>query len=195
MLCTPEMGNNGGPMSKHHFDQRQELLLVTIGTRKQETIFRDPACAREAIESLYRIQWWNPFVLFGFVILPNQCQFLIAVKRRLHLVQIIDKYKRAVAFNLEKPKLWEKEFRAREISPEEMGAMLQHMATLPVEDGLCLRPEQYRWSSACGRWDVLTLECDSLRRSVRKHALPWSHSRLPTFAKLTSTSSGRRVTA
>lgn len=149
-------------MTQRHFDQAGHLMLVTTNTVKRKSTFADPANAREAIESLYRIQYWNPFFLFGFVIMPDHCHFLLTVPEPNTISNLMFMYKRAVAFNIGKP-IWQKRFHVRIVN--DGASALRYIHYNPVEARFCERPQDYRWSSASGRWDVLDLD-------------PWSMSLL-----------------
>lgn len=67
-------------MTQRHFLQNDVTMFVTTNILDRRKIFSDSAKAREAIETLYRVKDLHPFLLFGFVIMPNHCHFLVHVR-------------------------------------------------------------------------------------------------------------------
>ncbi len=130
-------------------------MLITTCTNSRDPVFANDACARIAIETLYSIQHYYPFFLYGFVIMPDHCHFLLRVPEGGSISKIMNVYKRAVTFNLGMKYVWQKRFHMRLVNnvPE----ALRYVHANPVKKGLCKIAEEYRWSSACGRWDVMEL--------------------------------------
>ena len=135
--------------------ESQSLLSVTAHVRNRWPLFRDPVFAREAVECLYRIQIFNPFFLFGFVIMPDHCRFLLHVPDSGSLEHIMEMYKRAVTFGLDMGAVWQSRIEVR--VPDCAEEVLRSIHHHPVRERLCNRPEDYKWSSASGRWDVMEL--------------------------------------
>jgi putative transposase len=142
-------------MTQRHPDQSQRLMFVTTNIKDRIPLFRDSAYAREAVEALYRIQLWNPFFLFGFVIMPDHCHFLMNVPETSGISKVMHMYKRSVSFAFNRGPIWQARFNI--MFPRKPWEALQYIHQNPVEAGLCERSEDYMWSSACGRWDVTRL--------------------------------------
>ncbi len=141
-------------MFQRHPIQNQHLMLVTTNTKDRIRIFANPACAREAVESLYRVQCWKPFFLFGFVIMPDHCHFLMNVPEHGSISKIMQAYKRSVCFEIGKA-IWQSRFHIKIV--HSCGPVLKYIHMNPVRQNLCLEPAAYPWSSASGRWDVCDL--------------------------------------
>ncbi|MBI3332147.1 transposase [Candidatus Peregrinibacteria bacterium] len=131
-------------------------MLATTNTRNRKEIFADPACAREAIESLYRIQEHHPFFLYGFVIMPDHCYFLMQIPWPGSISRIIHLYKIGVAFHLGRGSIWQPRFHIR--IPKKPGVALNYIHQNPVKAGLVQSADMYPWSSAPGKWDVMEFE-------------------------------------
>ncbi len=130
-------------------------MLVTTNTMNRVPVFADPAYAREAVESLYRVQQSQPFFLFGFVIMPDHCHFVLTVPEFGSISKIMYAYKRAVSFEIGKP-IWQSRFHMKEAG--NVSEVLKYVHANPVKKNLCEECSQYPWSSASGRWDVCDLE-------------------------------------
>lgn len=138
-------------MFQRHPLQNLEPMLITTNTVKRMPVFSDPACAREAVESLYRVQCFQPFFLFGFVIMPDHCHFLLTIPERSSISRVMHAYKRAVSFEIGRP-IWQSRFHLKVV--KDISAVLSYIHLNPCRKNLCDIPEHYPWSSASGRWDV-----------------------------------------
>jgi len=141
--------------SQRHPLQNDYLMFITTNMEKRKPVFSEPACARIAVETLYGIQQFYPFFLYGFVIMPNHIHLLLRVPDGGSVSKTIGVYKRAVTFNIGRGPLWQRRFHMR-IPHDPLGA-LRYIHMNPVKAGLCSSPEEYPWSSASGRWDVMEL--------------------------------------
>jgi len=149
-------------MTQRHPVQNDTLLFVTTNTFHRTPVFRDPACAREAVECLYRVQELHPFLLYGFAIMPDHCHFLLMVPAPGTVSGVIGTYKSGLVFDLGisnrnhgSMRLWQRRFHATTV--QNAGTVLQYIHLNPVRAGLAKTPEKYPWSSSCGRWDVTPL--------------------------------------
>lgn len=131
-------------------------MLITTVTRDRKPVFRDPACAREAVETLYRIQELHPFFLYGFVIMPDHCHILLRVPEPGSVSTIMRVYKSGVSFNTGLPRLWQPRFHIR--IPDDIRAARDYIHRNPVHADIADMPEHYPWSSASGAWDVTPLD-------------------------------------
>jgi REP element-mobilizing transposase RayT len=97
-------------------------------------LFKDPVFAREAVECLYRIQMFNPFFLFGFVVMPDHCHFLLHVPEHGSISYIMQMYKRAVSFNVGMGSIWQTRFHLR--VPDNAAEALKYIHLNPIRAGL-----------------------------------------------------------
>ena len=142
-------------MTQRHPEQSDNLFFVTTNIKNRRPIFENPVYAREAVETLYRIQELHSFFLHGFVIMPDHCHFLLFVTEEGNLSKMMRQYKSGVAFNIGIGSLWQPRFHSR--YPEHASRMLHYIHMNPVRAGLVERPEDYPWSSASGKWDSIGL--------------------------------------
>ena len=142
-------------MAQAHPVQNGEIMFITTNIRHRRRIFADPACARIAIEVLYDIQEFYPFFLFGFVVMPDHCHFLLRIPDEGFISKMMNIYKRAVAFNIGQGPIWQSSFHIR--IPDNPQEALAYIHRNPVQSGLSALPEGYPWSSASGKWDVMDL--------------------------------------
>ncbi len=131
-------------------------MFITTNVHHRNPVFRDPAAARIAVETLYSIQDFYPFFLYGFVVMPDHLHLLLRIPRYGSVSKTIGVYKRAVTFTLGGGPLWQSRFHL--ILPRSPAAVLRYIHKNPVQAGLCALPEEYPWSSASGSWEVMPLE-------------------------------------
>jgi putative transposase len=131
------------------------IMFATTNTLNRRQVFADAAKAREAVECLYRLQTIHLFLLFGFVIMPDHCHFLLNVVAPCTISKLLGAYKSGLTFDLGIPKLWQPRFDLR--LPDDAHATLRYIHSNPVKAGLCAKREEYPWSSASGKWDVTDL--------------------------------------
>lgn len=130
-------------------------MFVTTNIRYRDALFVEPAYAREAIEVLYRVQELHPFFLYGFVIMPDHCHFLMSVPGPGSISTIMNRFKMGVSHSIGKGSIWQPRFYIT--FPEEPSKALQYIYQNPVREELVELPEHYPWSSASGKWDVSDL--------------------------------------
>lgn len=130
-------------------------MFITTNIKDGKPVFTDPACARIAVETLYSIQNYYPFFLYGFVIMPNHIHLLLRIPEGGSISKTIGAYKRAVTFNIGRGPIWQKRFYLKK--PESALPVLRYIHRNPVKAGLCALPGEYPWSSASGRWDIAEL--------------------------------------
>jgi len=139
-------------MTQRHPIQNDRTILVTTVTRKRMPLFSDAAHAREVIECLYRVQTIHPFFLYGFVIMPDHCHFLIKVPAPGTISKVMNSFKAGVTFDLGLAKVWQPRFHIRCI--DNVSEALRYIHANPVRRGLVEYPEAFPWSSASGKWNV-----------------------------------------
>ncbi len=143
-------------MSQRHFVQNNRIMMITTVTIHREPFFANPAFAHEAIDCLYRTQSLHPFFLYGFVIMPDHCHFLLKVTAPALVSRTIGIYKSGLTFDLGIGKMWQERFYIR--LPDAPSKTLHYIHLNPVRAGLSETIEAYPWSSAGGRWDVSPLD-------------------------------------
>lgn len=143
-------------MFQRHLIQNDHLMLVTTNTYQRFPFFEEPSHAREAVECLYRVQSLYPFFLFGFVVMPDHCHFLLRVDSPGRISQIMNSFKSGLTFDTGIPKLWQSRFHIRIIN-RSGGKALEYIHMNPVKKSLCEKAQDYPWSSASGKWDVSEL--------------------------------------
>ena len=136
--------------------ENNELLFVTTNLHNRKSLFQNPAYAREAIEVLYRVQELHSFFLYGFVIMPDHCHLLIFPPAPSKISTIMKHWKMGVSHSIGGGPIWQSRFDAR--VPNDGREALRYIHENPVVAGLVESPEQYPWSSACGKWDVQEID-------------------------------------
>jgi putative transposase len=142
-------------MSQRHPIQSDRIMFITTITKNREPFFAEPSCAREAIDTLYRVQGMYPFFLYGFAIMPDHSHYLIKVPFPNTISQVMHSYKRAVTFACGKGPIWQPRFHVRLL--EDPAPALNYIFWNPVKAELCTNPQDYPWSSATGKWDITDL--------------------------------------
>ena len=143
-------------MSQRHPVQNEAPMFVTTNTFQRNKFFADPSFAREAVECIYRVQSLYPFFLFAFVIMPDHCHFLLNVPAPGSISKIMNSYKTALVKSIGIKKLWQPRFFLD--LPNNSGKTLEYIHLNPVRAKLAEGAEEYPWSSASGKWDVMELE-------------------------------------
>lgn len=131
-------------------------MFVTTNMQNRMPIFENPAYAREAIETLYRVQAIHPFSLFGFVVMLDHCHFLLEVEAPERISTIMNVFKGVTSLNIGQGKIWQPRFRID--MAEHPFVVLRYIHDNPVKAGYCEKPEDYPWSSANKKWNVLPLD-------------------------------------
>lgn len=144
-------------MSQRHWIQNNRIMFVTIATVNRERFFEHPAFAREAVETLYRVRALHPFYLYGFVIMPDHCHFLVMVQSPGRISNIIGMYKSGMTFNTGIPQMWQCRSHIR-IIRDDAQSILRYVHMNPVQANIVQSPETYPWSSASGKWVVDQLD-------------------------------------
>jgi putative transposase len=131
-------------------------MFITTNVRDRRPIFQNPVYAREAIETLYRVQQLHPFFLYGFVVMPDHCHMLLHIPDGGSVSRIMRSFKRGVSHNIGIGSFWQPRFYVK--IPDSISSVLRYIHLNPVKAGLANDPEAYPWSSATGRWDVAIWE-------------------------------------
>lgn len=137
-------------MSQRHPIQNEAIMFITTNTEDCKQHFANDAHAREAIETLYRVKQRHPFHIYGFVIMPDHCHFLLSVPKPGSISKIMNVYKSGLTFNTGIPKIWQARFHMA--LPKNPEVALKYIHMNPVEAGFVERTEDYRWSSASHLW-------------------------------------------
>ncbi len=100
-------------------------MFVTTNTKNRRPVFANPAHASEAIDLLYRLQNLHPFLLFGFVIMPDHCHFLLNVPAPYTISKLMNAYKTGLTFDIGIGAFWQPRFDVR--IPNNGHAALQYI--------------------------------------------------------------------
>lgn len=153
---VPGCGYNRFLMSQRHPIQNDVTMFVTTNTHNRCPFFAQATLAREAVDCLYRVQTLHPFFLYGFVIMPDHCHFLLRVPAPQTVSSIIGSYKSGLTFDCGIPHLWQARFHME--TPKDIRETLRYIHLNPVRRGIVEDPALYPWSSASGTWDVSSLD-------------------------------------
>ncbi len=144
-------------MTQRRFVTNDRVMFVTTVTRHRAPVFTDATFARAAVEQLYKVQSVRPFFLFGFVIMPDHCHFLVMVPSPGSISRVMQSYKSGLYSEIgANVPLWQKRYYV--IFPRNSWSVLRYIHMNPVKAGIVDAPEHYLWSSASGRWDVSLLD-------------------------------------
>lgn len=141
-----------GRMSQRHRLQDGDYMFITTVTHRREPFFMHDGVARIAVEMLYHVKERRPFLLFGFVVMPDHCHFLLKVDWPQKISNVMNIYKSRVAFHAGIGPLWQPRFHMQ--VPKHLDPALNYIHQNPVRAGLAPSPAHYPWSSASGKWDV-----------------------------------------
>lgn len=132
-------------------------MFITTNTAHRQKIFENPVYARQAIETLYKVQNLYPFLLFGFVIMPDHCHFLLNVSAPHSISKIMKSYKIGVGHDTGLGAIWQSRFHVS--IPNNAGKILEYIHLNPVRAGLVQEMDNYPWSSISKKslWDVTPL--------------------------------------
>lgn len=140
-------------MPYSHPLQNNEFMLITSITRKREPFFSDSSIAREAIEVLYRVKRLHSFSLYGFVIMPDHCHFLMYVAWPQTISRIMNSYKSGLTFDTGIQPMWQRGFHIQ--VTKDVPVALEYIHQNPVKAKIVETPDKYPWSSASGEWPLL----------------------------------------
>lgn len=160
-------------MTQRHPTQNDFLMFITTNAYQRQKIFLNDAYAREAIECLYRVQELYAFYLYGFVIMPDHCHFLMSVPSPGSISKIMNSYKSAVVQSVGLQKVWQARFYLK--IPNDANETLHYIHWNPVKARLVENPGEYPWSSACGKWDVQPLEINLLTAPHERRFVRWTY--------------------
>ena len=155
LTCSPFVEDSD--MTQVHSIQNDHLMFVTTNTLERKKVFAQDQYARECIEGLYRVQELHPFFLYGFVVMPDHAHMLLFVPRPEKISTIVKQWKMGISFSLGLGPIWQPRYDLR-ILEDGYGQVMEYIHMNPVKKGFCTYPEDYPWSSACGKWDVSTLD-------------------------------------
>lgn len=132
--------------------QNDAVMFVTTNTKNRRKIFTNDAFASEAIDRLYRMQQLHPFLLFGFVVMPNHIHLLLNIPSPYTISEFMHAYKLGLTYDLGIGAFWQPRFDMR--VPDNGLATLRYIHNNPVNAGLASSIHDYPWSSASGKYDV-----------------------------------------
>lgn len=142
-------------MSQRHPIQNDAIMLITTNIAKRTPLFIHAPYAYEAIETLYRVQERYLFFIYGFVIMPDHCHFLLFVPAPGSVSKIMNIYKGITSANIGLGHIWQKRFHLKII--HNANAAIRYIHNNPIKKGLAVSPQDYPWSSASEKWDTEAL--------------------------------------
>jgi putative transposase len=101
------------------------------------------------------VQKLYPFHLFGFVIMPDHCHFLVVVPYPGKISDIMRTFKMGLTFQIGKGPLWQTRFHIELVKNSR--AALKYIHQNPVKEGLVKDERDFPWSSAAGNWPIYPL--------------------------------------
>jgi putative transposase len=143
-------------MTQRHPIQQNATMFVTTNTKNWQPFFADPAFAREAVECLYRVKQLHPFYLYGFVIMPDHCHFLMNVPAPETMANVVGTFKSGMTFNTGIQKMWQGRYHCKIIGSKAIN-VLRYIHQNPVKAGFVENAWDYPWSSANSEWQVDSL--------------------------------------
>lgn len=141
---------------RHHRALNDIPMLLSTTTKNRLPLFREPAYAREAVETLYRVQQLHPFLLFAFVVMPDHCHFLMNVPSPNSISTVMQQFKSGVSHNIGIGPIWQSRYHMR--IPDSTEAAKRYIHANPVVAGLAKSENDYPWSSASDKWDITNLD-------------------------------------
>jgi len=132
-------GADHSGMSQPH-PYQSGLFLVTTNIKNRKPIFTNDAYAHEAIETLYRVQVRHPFVLYGFVVMPDHCHLLVRIPKNGSLSKTMNIYKGIVSLNIGNGPMWQPRFHVRWV--KNSSGALRYIHMNPVQAGLSDIPQK-----------------------------------------------------
>src|SRR5688500_4479347 len=126
-------------MFQRHPIQNEHLMFITTNVHYKKPIFADPAHARAAVEMLYKVQMHHPFDLYGFVIMPDHCHFLMNGTWPETISRVMRVYKMGLTFELGIGAFWQSRFHM--IIPKNGFHCLRYIHKNPVKAGLVTSQE------------------------------------------------------
>jgi putative transposase len=137
-------------MSQRHRIQNNATMLITTVTHQREPFFADPAVAREAVETLLRVQKLHLFILHAFVVMPDHIHIVATISAPNSVSKILNVYKSGLTFNTGIRKMWQARSDMRIV--KNLAGAIYYVHQNPIYAGLTKNPTEYPWSSACAEW-------------------------------------------
>jgi REP element-mobilizing transposase RayT len=142
----------GNQMTQRHAIQNDQPMMITTVTKNRNPIFGNASYAREAIECLYRTQQRHPFLLYAFVIMPDHIHLVLQAIAPESISRIMNVYKGTTSASIGIGPVWQPRFHIRYL--DNAFSAIDYVHANPMRKNIVECPEDYPWSSACGRWDV-----------------------------------------
>jgi putative transposase len=143
------------PQRVHNFGS----YFVTTQTWGRRSLFQVDELARLFIEALYNYRSKGNYLLHEFVIMPNHVHLIVTptgvtLERTMQLIK--GGYSHSLGAN-GRPTLevWQPGYTDHRIRDEEDWAQhVEYIHLNPVRAHLCSSPEEFRYSSACGSYEL-----------------------------------------
>jgi putative transposase len=154
-MAAPHRGNTG-----------HSVYFITACTFQKNSLFQSERVAQQFLEHLFHYRDHKDYLLHEFVVMPDHFHLLITplftLERALQLIKggFSFKAKKQLGFGGE---IWEKSFYDRRVrNMEEYRLFCHYIHQNPVKRGLVAAAEDYRCSSACGRF-----VCDAIPQRLK----------------------------
>lgn len=135
--------------------QNGVIMFVTMNTWHRRQVFIHPNFAKKAIEYLYELMKKKPFILYGFVMMPDHIHLLLTIRAPNTIDEFLSEYRTGLSFELGTGAFFEEHVDLR--MPQKPKEKLRYMHDKPFKTGLSDTPKDYPWSSAAGTWEVKEL--------------------------------------
>jgi putative transposase len=128
------------------------IFFVTVRLRRQLALFRGPEY-QLMLDVFRQSRWRLPFMLCGYVLMPDHWHALIWTGYPLTISRVIHDVKKVSAHRLHRERatkgpVWQRQFWDRFVrNSAEFNERLEYMHLNPVRRGLVAKPEEWRWSS------------------------------------------------
>ncbi len=143
--------------------QEIRTFFVTTVTANRRQLFRVASNAELLMGVLRRDRAQGRYRLHAFVVMPDHIHLLLTPAETVSLEKAMQYIKGGFSFGLKsKLSVWQPSFVLRRIEDaQDYEAHLRYIRENPIRAGLCPRPEEYPYSSACG-----TIEIDPAPRHL-----------------------------
>jgi putative transposase len=131
------------PLYPHHVTQR--------GNRRQPTFF-GTADYREYLRLIERAKRRSGVTILAYCLMPNHVHFAVVPQHRGSLHQFFAEAHRRYSYRINRREgwhghLWQSRFYSNAMDEAHLISTVRYIELNPVAAGLCLRPEEWPWSS------------------------------------------------
>lgn len=138
------------------FTKLGETYFVTVNSIDQKYILQSDRMAGLLVEVIFHYRAQGHYLLHEYVVMPNHLHLLLTPKTS-KLEKCMQFMKGNFSYRAKKElsfmwSVWQGSYYDRRVrTPEEYSADRKYIHFNPIEAGLCLRPEDWPYSSAANR--------------------------------------------